>query len=670
MIKNKIIVFIMLFSVGILFTNEIYIQYLSYIDTNYYYVSFYPKYGQEEKMLQDVEQVAKENDLDVFFVCEETKSNRNQRFEIYSSEATREYLEQKEQIFENEHSSLFTGSVTVIYKPYYELDADTIHKYPEGFRLIGEYEDMYRFKQLLIDEYAGGFPHFDGYNSLEDIQGMVRMVWAVVILVVLLVEYYLVSVERKEIFVRFTMGESLTKILGLCIGRDSLLLLAVMFLVMTINYLISGGIFEAWTVMCATFIIILVIAMFYLKLLWYDVSEIFSNRKISKETIMGNYAVKAFVLVLIICISASNIVAITQWLQYDKQGELFEKQKGTKHIQFYHRDDLCENCSLSKEIDGSEFLEYLLYIKYEREEKANSVYKYTDELGLTNADEYTELVYISCYGEEYLKEKLPEINEYREDTLYIIAPESAQCTKEDQKDLFLWFSDDVGKNSEQYEKVFIEYKKDLKITSLAGECNLGSEIVTNPIIAFESIKDKSKPTLTEIVDYGLMGAYGESFIDISSDEVDAFLKEIGMCGGMRYHMEDVWENYSVTLTALRRLAIISIAIIVMMLSLFVFVNQTFLKMLYNGNGIELAIKKVSGYSMFERFKTIIIADCITGIVAVSVACVVCGILELCNLTHVIIIGVLCIAIDLMLIIYNCHKMDKERIQKILKGGCL
>ena len=236
--KNKLIIFGLLFFIGMLFSNEMYIQYLSYLDSNYYYVSFYPEDGQEMEMLEEIEQKAIEHDLQIFFLVEETKSIRNQQFEIYASDRVREYLEKEEQIYENKQGSLFSGNVTVKYRAYYDLGAETIHKYPESFKLIGEYNDMYSFKQELVDEYAGGFPHFDGYNSLRDIQGMVCTIWMIIALVILLVEYYFISLEKKEIFIRFTMGEGLVETLGKCILRDSLLMIVMFLIVAAFGYIV------------------------------------------------------------------------------------------------------------------------------------------------------------------------------------------------------------------------------------------------------------------------------------------------------------------------------------------------------------------------------------------------------------------------------------------------
>ncbi|MBP3338502.1 MAG: DUF1430 domain-containing protein [Lachnospiraceae bacterium] len=670
--RNKLIIFGVLFFIGLLFSNEMYIQYLSYLNSNYYYVSFYPEDGQEMEMLEEVEQTAIKHNLQVFFMVEETKSTRNQQFQIYASDRVREYLEKEEKVYENRQGSLFSGNVTVEYNSFYDLNAETIQKYPEGFMLIGEYDDMYHFKQELIDKYAGGFPHFDGYNSLEDIQGMVCAIWLIIAVVILLVEYYFISLEKKEIFVRFTMGEGLKETLGKCILRDAVIMLSVFLIEAFFNYLVCGGLFEFGTMFVVTILIIAIMAFFYLKLLWYDVSEVFSNKKISKETIIGNYLVKAIVLFLVICIAASNVAAITQWLKYAKEGELFERQKGAKQVQFHHDDDLCEyghDCEWAIKFDGPKYLEYLLYLKYERDGKSGSVQHYT-YVGLNNDKDFIPLVYISSCNKEYLMGKLPEITEYKEDTLYILAPKKVKCTEEEQENLFGWFGNDIGKDSDKYDKVFIEYEDDLDITALAPDNELGSDIFHNPIIAFENIKVKDIPTLTEVTDYDIFGFYRQIFMHTNIEEVEAFLEECNICDKFDFYMEDVWDNYTNTLTSLRRLATISIIIIVLLLSLFIFVNQTFISMLYNGNGIEIAIKKVSGYSTLERFRNIILADCIVGIVAIGAACAVCKIFSLCNLLYVIALGVLCIIIDLLLISYNCHKMDKERIQKILKGGCL
>lgn len=673
MLRNKCIVFLMIFIVGVLFANELYIQYLSYTDSNFYYVSFYSQSGKEQKMLEDIEKTAKENNLKVFYVYETSNSIRNQKFVIYASDEVREYLESEEQIFENKQGSLFSGNVTIKYRPYNEIEAEMLNKKPDGFKLIGKYEDMYEFKVQLIDEYAGGFPHFDGYNSLGDIKGMIYMVWAMLSMIILLVEYYLISIEKKEIYVRFTVGESLLGVLRNCILRDSCLLVGIALIIAVGNALISGGMFEWKTMLLAVGIMIICIAVFYLRLFWYDISEVFSNKVISQETIVANYIVKGIVLILVMCIASVNVIAISQWLDYRKQRQLFKYHKKDYYLSFYHDDNICKDCEFYEEClrNGPQVIDYLVHLNQENKGKASVTQYYTDELDLSKARKDIGLIYISCNAEEYLKEVLPEIREYKENTLYILAPKSAQCTKEEQEELYNQFSDDIGRNKEQYDREFIEYDN-VKLTAMGAVAEWGSEIHTNPIIIFETIRNKDIPSLEELrrEDFEISGFYDEAFIEITEEEIDSFLKENNVCQGTKYYMDSVWETYRNNLDSLHRFAVISMAIIGMMLSLLVFVNQTLLKMLYNGNGIELAIKKVSGYSIIERFKGIFIGDLTIGVVSMGIVFAVCKTFKLCNPLHTILVGIVCMLINTLCIIYNCRKMDKEKIQKILKGGSL
>lgn len=674
MIKNKLIVFFMMFFIGIVFANELYIQYVDSFDGVFYYVSFYPEEGKETEMLEAIEETAADNNLKVFFVDEDTESTRNQHFQIYANETVREYLEKQCQMFEGKQTSLFSGTITVDYYDYHEIPAKVIHAAPDGFRLIGEYENMYHFKQLLIDEYAGGFPHTDDYNSLEDVRGMLYGVWVIVALVILLTEYYLINVEKKEIFVRFTVGQPLLGTIGRCILRDCGLLAGSFGSVMLIAGLFVTGVFEWKTMLAILVVIAVLISIFYLRLYWYDVSEVMSNTKITVEMVVGNYLIKCIVFVLVICMISVNIVAISQWMGFDKQKDLFAKYKDSYYINFYHKDNLCEDCELVKEAmecygPVDEALNYAFFVRQEKLKKAEVCEVLTDELGLSGAPEDTELLYVSSGLEEYLKSKVPELKNVKEDVLYILAPESIQCTKEEQEELFCWFDSDVGNKFGEYEKVFIEYTEDVTITSLEFESELGSGIQKNPVIAFETVENKEVSAIREW-DYTTWCAYCDAFVEASEEEIETFMEENNLCDGICYNRENVWESYTSTLTSLKRIAIISIVIIALMAAMLIFVNQMLLRMLYNGFGLELAVKKVSGYSLFERFRIMFILDVATGIMSVLAAYIVCRYFHLCNPQYIVVAGAVVIGLEVVFLICHCRRMDREKIQKILKGGSL
>lgn len=674
MIRNKLIVLLLLFAVGVLFSNEMYIQYISNLDNSFYYVSFYPQYGQEKEMLKDIEDIGNENNLTVFFVHEKTKSARNQKYDVYTNDNGKEYLEKQAQVFEGEQSSLFSGDVSVKYYDYYEIDAEIIHAVPDGFRLIGEYEDMYLFKQALIEKYAGGFPHFDGYNSLDDVKQMLVTVWSVITLIILLLEYYWINVEKKEVFVRFTVGDSFWGSIFKCIFRDCTLVIASFLFMIGIASVACTGLFEMKTMLLFIGIICVFTILFYIRLYWYDISEVMSNTKISRGTIVGNYCVKNLVFILCICMISVNVVAITQWIEYGKQKDLFEKYKDSYYISFFHRDDLCEECELIKAAKENctaleSSLEYAFFIRQEKLGKAVLVETLTSDLSFSFEKELYKLVYISSSAEEYLLNKISNVVKFEKDTLYILMPKSIKCSEDEKESLFNWFDSDVGNKYNEYDKVFVQYDEDMLIAALDPETELESTIQKNPIIAFETVSNKEISSIREW-DYWTQGFYPDAFIECTDADVEEFLIENNMCNGIKYRMNNVWENYESILTSLRRMAIISIAIIGMMAVMLVFVNQTLLKMLYNGYGLELSIKKISGYSLFERFKTIFLSDIITGLVSIVIAYIICDKLLLCNTIYIIIAGMVVIVMEIFLVILNCHKMDNERIQKILKGGCL
>ena len=93
-----------------------------------------------------------------------------------------------------------------------------------------------------------------------------------------------------------------------------------------------------------------------------------------------------------------------------------------------------------------------------------------------------------------------------------------------------------------------------------------------------------------------------------------------------------------------------------------------IRMEYNINSIELALKKVHGYSLFERNKRLLISTIISGIIGTLVAFVLSALLDL-NVSRLEIIlcsGVL-VAAEIIVILIKSALVEKQSLTLILKG---
>ncbi|MOA42730.1 hypothetical protein D3C78_1648030 [compost metagenome] len=96
--------------------------------------------------------------------------------------------------------------------------------------------------------------------------------------------------------------------------------------------------------------------------------------------------------------------------------------------------------------------------------------------------------------------------------------------------------------------------------------------------------------------------------------------------------------------------------------------SSIIKLEYEVNAIELSIKKVLGYSMLEKNKSIILMTFITTIFSIALAVFMAFIFNLDKIYYIATGGVIILLLEWVVISFYIHRIEYVKIQKILKGG--
>ena len=91
---------------------------------------------------------------------------------------------------------------------------------------------------------------------------------------------------------------------------------------------------------------------------------------------------------------------------------------------------------------------------------------------------------------------------------------------------------------------------------------------------------------------------------------------------------------------------------------------------YRNNAMEISIKKILGYSVFERNRRSIINILVIDIVVYFLICVITAIVNVRFLTVCFLTGAVVIFVEMIILLVNILKIEKENVYKVLKGGCL
>ncbi|MDI3311845.1 MAG: DUF1430 domain-containing protein, partial [Thermoanaerobacterium sp.] len=154
---------------------------------------------------------------------------------------------------------------------------------------------------------------------------------------------------------------------------------------------------------------------------------------------------------------------------------------------------------------------------------------------------------------------------------------------------------------------------------------------------------------------------------ISSDEFNQFVEEHDLADQI-VSKTNVLDNYENKWIIAKRVLYINFIFSILVLSLEFIIISSIIKLEYEVNAIELAIKKVMGHSMFEKHRKLFLMTVVTTILSILSAVIIAMIIEFNEFYYLIIGGVVILLLELFLISFYIHKTEKAKIQKILKGG--
>lgn len=546
-----------------------------------------------------------------------------------------------------------SGTAKITYYPFESLDKNIIKKYPDCFTLVGDYDDMVAMKKELIEKYGGCYPKSRDAGIYDDVRGVFYTVWGAIALLILFFYYFEFSIQKKEMFVKVTLGEKIELIILKGIMNDVFLVLCFSVCSIVINYILSDTLFFVKEVVEVIAAICIMIGFMYLSLLNMKVAYVLSNQILSRKGILLNYCVKLISFVLMIIMATISISAFFNWNDFNKQKDLFQMYKGYKYFSVYHDSEKCEHDTLENEAGMEAYIEAKLYEKYLN--KGNITY--VDMLS------EGEVIYANCNLKKYLQRKIPEFINIKENTVYLLVPEGTKLSDEEKEEYINTIALDIGETEFQVEE--FRYTSEIKLTTLSTDNQLGSVQIKNPIVVFSNVKNVRFPE-NEMEYLGQAGRLYMAFANVSEDKINEIISKYAPCIGYKCVVTDVWEEYESNNIMLKRVAMITMILFGICGGLVVLMNQMLIRMLYIGNGIELAIKKIMGYTITQRYKWIFISDILVGGIAIGISLFFYN--DYKEKIMIFLFGLLVIGINCIQLICVSKRQDKYRISEILKGG--
>jgi len=218
-------------------------------------------------------------------------------------------------------------------------------------------------------------------------------------------------------------------------------------------------------------------------------------------------------------------------------------------------------------------------------------------------------------------------------------------------------------NSEELsqEKV-LRYKGDIELVGVDNRINYKSQMMKNPIVIYDNLTPNTDIATAE----KYVSATYNTMYDISDSEFNSFIDEFDLKNQniVKSNVLDVYEyNFSIASRSMKIILMLSVFFIILEVLLIVLI----IRMEYRINAVELALKKIYGYSTFERNGRLIKATIVSSLVSIIVGWIVLRYSSVTGSVYALLGAPLLLIIELIFIIYKSKSIEDQRLPLILKG---
>lgn len=611
----------------------------------------------DREMVDDIVKSALNNKIEVFTYIKTPRSTLLADYVIYGTPGIQNYLNDHSNIYDKVYSSLFLGKLHFTFKPFEAIkNMENINEY----YMIGEKNRINQFKMGLIDKYAGNHPK-DGIVN-KDSRNLVFSIWVLIIIIVVFLTYYDIILQKKENVIRFTMGERISSIFWKNTTYDSIVFILIFCfsIIFLSNYTYIYFLFTYSLIFLLSLLILN--ALLYLKLFSFNIKEAFSNMRGSVKLLSINYTLKLITSIVTILIISSNIALIFESIELYKQKPFFKQYADYNYTKLENRLTIKSNGSIISEIDKDAVIQETFYRKYFTKFDATLLTDISDML-----DEEGILANKNAF--DYLAKNIKEIRDRSLDKeIYFILPSKFKGDSLiiDKLRNAIEFYEGSEFN---YSFDVIYYKENVKIISIDEMKLYGSEFIKQPVIIFNNIAADSLKDINIKPSIPKLNYVHDIMYKTSDAEFDKFISEHQLTGQI-VSETNVYEKYITYWTSAKRVLYINLIFSLLVILLEGIIISSIIKLEYEVNAIELSIKKILGYSVLQKNTKLIILTVITSSLSIISSIIISSFFNYGKINNLAIGGILILVLELGVIFVFIRKVERSRIQKILKGGTI
>lgn len=617
-----------------------------------------------EEMTKDILEAGKRHNIGFFTVMRSANGIAQENICVYySDKSLLDNIKSKCGVEIKNYNSVFFGKSVITAKPF---ENSTDELLTGTYYLFGERTDEAAFKTDLIEKYGGGLIN-DGYEPNDD-RMFIIMIWAAVAVVFLLLTIFEYSLALKANAVMLSMGANPSKRFVENILIDISVLAAAYLAARLIMSHFTNISFCQMYQLSALLCLIVIDCAVYAKLFRINFGQTFKGNKQQKGMLVGCYVAKYAVSVLAMALVAANIIVIIEAISYQSQSEYWDKYASYNSLKARYvnsEDEYYINDDLTKEISYKAYSE-----------------KFND----------ADIILMSCFAErdffgqyviaynknstDYLAEELDGIDfgALEDNKVYAFVPNKiydGNFGKSNSKvlnEITNKFIDWDGSYDDGAQIMYYDGKA--KLISLDGRSDFNSRYYENPVVIFINIDEKLYPRVNT-GDLNLASDTYFKMYDMSKKEYKDFFEENSLDNyDVQCFNFNIGDRYHYNLGVMQKSLYICCILTALFLVLNMLITFVTVRIDFSVNAVELALKKVMGYSLFARQRKLFIGSGIAALLSTAAAVIFNQVMELSALPYVFIAGFVFSAADIFVTLLVVRKTEREQISKILKGGAL
>ena len=479
------------------------------------------------------------------------------------------------------------------------------------------------------------------------------IVWGLIAILMIVMNVVSAVRRKKEVIVRASLGESVTRIVFTSALMDAALDILVFILArLLLSHIVSGW-YEDHLVMLIFGIGIVLSVLPYLSFYSFDIRMAFANADKQKGSMALLYVLKFIACALTLFTLCTNFSSIQSNLLSD--GSMLRPYFDANYFTIRSSD-----FDREEEVWGEFFAK-----EYERIKPVICVEIFEDG---------RDYLFVNHRAKSMLQglESLADEEAGKDADILIFIPESKEfeCDKDTANEALKFAVDTDDPANKDMKIKYVSYAGTRMLSYLSNNSMDGISSTKNPVVIYQANSETAvKPDLAADM-------AGAIIYDCDEDTLkSAAAKYIGELGNTEMVVTRVADQYAYSHSFLVKLIsfLSSLCIVVLILNIAIIFAISRLE--FRNNALRISLMKILGYSLKDRHKTLLTTITLQNILLLAGTVIMTAFSSRIDLKVCFIVcadfyreGVM--AAEYLIIFSNILRTERTNVQKALKGGCL